>query len=138
MKRLMLTLAMAVVVLLIGVVPADAAPPEAFDARITISDIDPCSGQPDVIEIHWTIRVHDDGNGATVLTFKSTVTTATGWSGGGTETQVATAGDVLINAVNIRMTDADGGMYRVTGLRKIDLTTGEVIVDSHRLICSRS
>lgn len=51
---------------------------------------------------------------------------------------MAIAGDVLINAVNIRMTDGTGGMYRVTGLRKIDLTTGEVIVDSHRLICVRS
>ena len=141
MKRIIgLVVALAAIVLTMSfsVAPASAAVPEHVTNQVTFPGLNACTGEVELVTIHWDIWIHDDGNGARVLTIKSSVTTSTGWSGGGTETEVATGNDVLINNLSIKTSDGEDGLIMLRGHRKIDLTTGEVVVDDFRMSCRRS
>ena len=138
MKRIIISAIVITGALAALVSPAEAAPPERISASATIADVDPCTGDPDDITLHFDVAIHDDGQGATVLTIKSRVETSRGWSGGGTETQLATPNHTAISNLAIRVTNSAGDVAMIKGHRKIDLTTGDVLVDTHRLICVRS
>jgi hypothetical protein len=139
MKRLIgSVVAVAALVLSVLAAPASAAVPEYVTNQVTHPGVNACTGEFELVTISWDIWIHDDGNGARVLTFKSSVTTSLGWTGGGTETQVATGNDVLINNLAIKTSDGEDGLMMVRAHRKIDLTTGEVVVQDFRMNCRRS
>lgn len=116
--------------------PAAAVQPVEFEAGVTFPDVNPCSGEPHDVTLSWDVALRDN-NGATVLTFDTTVTTNDGWSGFGRETEVVNK-NRQINSLSIRVGDGNGSFYMVKGQRRIDVSTGDVTVESLRVDCVRS
>lgn len=113
--------------------PASAQKPPKVEASVTFPEVNPCTGEPQMVTLSWVITVHKNQNNS-VATFKTTVETTDGFSGRGTETEVFT-GDKRINSLNIRTTNGDQ-VAMVKGQRRIDLATGEV-TNNFRSYCVR-
>lgn len=124
--------------LFVGLVvgPAWADRPAEVTAAVTFGDINPCTSDDHQVTLSWNIRVHHHANNE-VATFKTTVTTSDGGFGRGVETQVVN-GTTASNALNIRVSYANGQWFTVKGHRKVDLDTGEVTMNTFRARCGRA
>ena len=134
MQKFTVALFTTLAVLAALTVHAGAAPPEQIQASATFPDINPCTGESELITLNWTITLHQNRQN-NVATFKTVVETSSGFYGTGTETQVRT-GDKLLNTMNVRITNGDQ-VAMVKGHRMIDLTSGEVVMANQRSRCIR-
>ncbi|MGI9622176.1 MAG: hypothetical protein ACR2PK_05000 [Acidimicrobiales bacterium] len=119
----------------LGVAPAAADKPKAYDVTVQFPSDDPCRpGEPMMVTLTWSIKEHVHRNNH-VLTVKSQGSTDSGFVGGGTETQV-TNKRWLIDTVNIKNTNPETGEQMSVKIRlRVDLETGQAVRDEITLRC---
>ncbi len=123
--------------LFIGVLaaPAMAVKPVQFVDSVSFPDVNACTGENHTVNLTFNISMRENRNN-TVLTFKTDAETSDGWTGGGSQTVVANS-NVVNDTVNIWARNGEGGAYKVHGRFKVDLNTGEVLVDVTDIDCKR-
>ncbi|MBT2500181.1 hypothetical protein J7E25_13895 [Agromyces sp. ISL-38] len=113
--------------------PAAADPPTLDDFTITFPDLNPCTGETHTVTIELTFFQHDHGD-RFIEHGVSSVTTSSGFEGGGTTTLVETEGAFVFRAVDV-LTDEAGSRIMARTIFIVDPETGAVRVERGDLTC---
>jgi len=137
-KKLSVLMAMGLILLGLGALPAAADAPTRFFDSITFPDINPCTGLEQLVTINFDFSEHQGHPHNFVGHVKRTGTTDSGYvMDHGVETFVANE-----NVVRGEQTDIwyheNGSMFIAQGVFVIDLGTGEILVNLGGLECIRN
>lgn len=113
--------------------PAAADPPTIDYFSDTFPDVNPCTGLIHTVTIDHTIFQHDH-DGRVIEHGVSSVTTSTGFEGGGTTTFVETEGALVFRLVDV-LTDEAGSRIMASVVFVLDPMTGAVRVELGDLTC---
>jgi hypothetical protein len=113
--------------------PAAADPPTLDDFSMTFPDVNPCTGEIHTVTVELTLFQHFHGD-RFVEHGVSTVTTSTGFEGGGTTTLVDTDGAFVFRLLDV-LTDEAGSRIMARTIFIVDPVTGDVRVQSGDLKC---
>ncbi|MDQ0577639.1 hypothetical protein [Agromyces albus] len=113
--------------------PAAADPPTPDSGLISFPDVNPCTGETHTVTIELTFYQHDHGDGF-IERGVSSVTTSSGFEGGGTSTIVETEGAFVFRLVDV-LSDEAGSRIMARTIFIVDPATGAVRVDRSDLTC---
>jgi hypothetical protein len=113
--------------------PAAADPPTIDEFTITFPDVNPCTGETHTVTIELTFFQHDHGDRFNEHGVSS-VTTSTGFEGGGTSTFVENDGAFVFRLVDVLSDDA-GSRIMARSMFIADPVTGAVRVERFDLRC---
>ena len=131
MKRLIVGLLSVTALAFAGPAAADAPFTETWDD--TFPDVNPCTGDPMMVTIAGTVRVHQHGT-REVVHGQRTITTSDGFAGRGTESFVAN-GRVERYSFSDMMANASGDRFRASGVFVYHVATDTGRVDRFALTC---
>ena len=135
-KRIVGTLGASALVLAMVAVPAEADPPTVETFEFTFDDVNPCTDEIHTVTITFTVSQHDHGDRFVGLG-ETTVSTSTGYSGGGTRTVVESERLVVARGTDI-LTNEAGSQILASFVFVEDLAAGTVKVDMFELTCVRA
>lgn len=113
--------------------PAAADPPTTDEFSMTFPDVNPCTGETHTVTIELTVFQHHHGD-RFIEHGVSSVTTSTGFVGGGTTTLVDTDGVFVFRLLDV-LTDEAGSRIMARTLFVVDPATGDARVESGDLRC---
>jgi hypothetical protein len=114
--------------------PAQADRPTVDNFEVTFPDVNPCTDDIHTVSIRLTLFQHFHGD-RFVEHGESTVTTSTGYSGGGTTTFVMTNKRLVFRSLDLLMSDESGSAIMARLVFVQDLETGAVKVVRSALTC---
>jgi hypothetical protein len=135
-KRIVGALGASALVLAMVAVPAAADPPTVETFEFTFEDVNPCTSEIHTVSITLTVFQHFHGD-RFVGHGETTVSTTTGYSGGGTTTVVESERLVVARGTDI-LTNEAGSRIMASFVFVQDLATGTVKVDMSELTCVRA
>jgi hypothetical protein len=135
-KRLVGTLGVSALVVAMLASPAEADPPTVDTFDVTFEDVNPCTDEIHTVSITFTVFQHFHGE-RFVGHGETTVSTSTGYSGGGTRTVVESEGLVVARGTDI-LTNEAGSRIMASFVFVEDVATGTVKVDMFGLTCVRA
>jgi hypothetical protein len=135
MKRLSIGVLAAASVMLVPVSPAAADPPTPITIEESGDDINVCTGEPQTVTFNVTFFVHDH-HGRDTARGVRTITTTTGFTGGGTSSFVMNDRVLMFRSTDILTNDA-GDRIRAQGVFVVDLRNDTVRVERFELTCLR-
>lgn len=123
--------------LFVGVVaaPAMAVEPIQFVDEVSFPDKNVCTGENHTVNLTFNIALRENRN-SVIVTIRTDVATSDGWYGGGTQTVVENS-RVVNDTLNLWARNDEGGAYKVHARFKVDLDTGEVLVDILDIDCRK-
>ncbi|RXZ73140.1 hypothetical protein [Agromyces albus] len=113
--------------------PAAADPPTIDDFSETFPDVNPCTGLIHTVTIDHTFFQHHHGD-RFIEHGVSSVTTSSGFEGGGTSTFVETDGAFVFRLLDV-LSDEAGSRIMARAIFIADPVTGAVRVDRFDLKC---
>jgi len=121
----------------LGAVPASADKPVQIIESFSFVDLNPCSGEDHVITINVDVSLHSHGE-REVVNIRRTGTTDSGYvmNPGGRE-HVVNNGNFVNAWFNETWGNDAGSKIAVKGRFKLDLDTGETLVDKFQLTCAK-
>jgi hypothetical protein len=128
-----LVVALLSVLALAFAAPAAADPPTGFTSVDVFPDVNPCTGNANIVTISSSGFIHEHGS-REVLYGERTITTSDGFAGRGTDTFVLN-GQILLFRLTDILTNASGDRIRARTVLVVDLSTDTVRVDSFELTC---
>ena len=113
--------------------PAAADPPTIDEFSITFTDVNPCTGGTHTVTIDLTLSQHHHG-ARFIEHGVSSVTTSSGFEGGGTTTLVETDGAFVFRLLDV-LSDEAGSRIMARTIFIADPVTGAVRVERGDLRC---
>lgn len=135
MRRIALLAVVASLFIGVLAAPAMADKPVGFVDGVSFDDVNACTGEAHTVNLTFNITVRDNNNNQ-IVTIKTDAATSDGWYGGGTQTVVENS-RVVNDTLNLWARNGEGGAYKVHGLFKLDLDTGEVLMDVLDIDCRK-
>ena len=135
MRRIALLAVVASLFVGVLAVPAMADKPIEFVVGVSFDDVNACTGEAHTVNLTFNITERENKNN-NVVTIKTDVATSDGWTGGGGQTVVENS-NVVNDTLNLWARDGEGGAYKVHGQFKLDLETGDVLMDVLDIDCRK-
>jgi len=115
--------------------PAMAVKPLRFVQEVSFDDTNACTGEDHIVTLTFNIAVRENKN-SVITTIRTDAATSDGWYGGGTQTVVENSRVVNDTAI-LWARNGEGGAYKVHQRFKLDLDTGEVLMDVLDIDCRK-
>lgn len=125
----------AAAALALTAVPASADPPSTFTFSKVLEYTNPCTDE--VHDYTYTVEAREHDHESIVGVGRSTIETADGYVGSGPDPIVANSKFFLGHSTYILTNEDTGSKVRTHYVVKVDLATGEVIMEQDEWSCVR-
>ena len=112
MRRFMLIAAVLAVLVGVLAVPAAADPPIEAASANELDRVNPCTGEPNVVTLTGTARIHPGHPNNFVARTTWAITTSDGYTGSGVENMVLTK-SIARAHLTLRLSNGEGSRYHI-------------------------